>query len=494
MTMIKIRLDVDYAYPSRYKSFIATALNRKPAKNYLKNSKIIAKMINESPKELRAYWFFTPYTIPDAELLALLTEDRHEIGLHVANDAYKELGNLEKATGRKISYYTVHGTQRLIARIIWKRKLSQAKAPIPTDFPLIFFYNFPTLNFDVICNLYPLSKALEIGRTSIEKGEVIHVHPEWLFNSGTFNHRGPYYEALRQILEVDKEFEILEVRKKGFIKLAKYSEQHEYVYDIIPSEAFVRKLVDRKIDVFTFIERRWCCPITNPGKNWRKADDNIALLQVDKFDAWWQGIGKKTRNMIRKAEKSGVTAQVVAPTEALAEGIWKIYNETPFRQGRAFTHYGLSLDSVKAMVAYSTKDTFITAVFNNEVVGFIQLVYGDNIAIISQILSLQQHWDKGVNNILVSKAVEVCADKKVQWVMYGRMGNHPSLDKFKESNSFVKFSLTRYYIPLSLKGKIAMTLGLHRNLKDVMPEPIKKRLFGVYNWISRTKIKMRMKK
>lgn len=491
--MIKIRLDVDYAYPSRNRSFVATAFNTKPSKDYLKNAKIIAKMINDSPKELRAYWFFTPYTIPDAELLALLTEDKHEVGLHVATDAYKELEKLEKVTGRKIQYYTIHGTQRLIARIIWKRKLSQAKAPIPADFPLIYFYDFPTLNFDYVCYHNPLGKAIELGKTSIEKGEIIHIHPEWLLESGTFNHRGPYYEALRQILEVDKELETLEVRKKGFIKIAKYSEQHEYVQDVFPSEEYVNKLANRKIDIFTFIERRWCSPIANPAKNWRIADDNIALLQINNFDQWWQNIGKKTRNMIRKAEKSGVTVQVVETSERLAEGIWKIYNETPFRQGRAFTHYGQSIDSVKTMVSYSSKDTFITAVFNNEIIGFIQLVYGDKIAIISQILSLQQHWDKAVNNILVSKAIEVCADKKGQWVMYGRMGNHPSLDKFKENNCFIKFALTRYYIPLSLKGKIAMTLGLHQNLKDVLPEPIKKRLFGAYNWVSRTKTKLRMK-
>jgi len=55
--MIKLRLDVDYAYPSRTKSFLYTALNLKKSKDYLKNSEIIAKMINESPKEVKAYWF-----------------------------------------------------------------------------------------------------------------------------------------------------------------------------------------------------------------------------------------------------------------------------------------------------------------------------------------------------------------------------------------------------------------------------------------------------
>src|SRR5665647_2267240 len=116
--MIKIRLDVDYPYPSRLQSFLFTALNIHTNKNYLKNSKIIAKMINESPEEVMAYWFFTPQTTPDSELLALLHPDKHEVALHVATKPYPEWKNLEKATGRKVKYYTVHGTARLIARLM----------------------------------------------------------------------------------------------------------------------------------------------------------------------------------------------------------------------------------------------------------------------------------------------------------------------------------------------------------------------------------------
>ena len=89
--MIKLRIDVDYPYPSRAKSFLYVALrikNRK-SKDYLKNALIIAQMVNESPKEVRAYWFFTPYTIPDKRLLALLNPERHEVALHVANNPFK---------------------------------------------------------------------------------------------------------------------------------------------------------------------------------------------------------------------------------------------------------------------------------------------------------------------------------------------------------------------------------------------------------------------
>jgi hypothetical protein len=137
------------------------------------------------------------------------------------------------------------------------------------------------------------------------------------------------------------------------------------------------------------------------------------------------------------------------------------------------------------------KGTFIGAFFENRLVGFIQLQYGDNIAIISQILSLQEFWDKAVNNALLAKAVEFCSQNEVQWIMYGRMGNHPSLDKFKQSNGFQKFFLTRYYIPLTNKGEVATKLGLHNEIKDLLPQRMKYWLIPVYNWISRSRVRMK---
>jgi len=490
-TMIKLRLDVDYAYPSRIKSFLYTALNRKTDKNYLKNSKIIAKMINESPREVKAFWFFTPYTTPDKELLELLTSDKHEVALHVANDPYGELEKLEQATNRKVEFYTVHGTARLLARLMWRRKLWEARASIPDGFPLQSFYEFPTLGFDLACHNNPPAQAVEIAEASIAKGEVLHIHPEWLFQRGTYNHRGPFYEPLKKILQVDTELATLVVQKRGFAKLARYVETKEYERDFIPTARLLEKLSERGLDIFTFLERKWCCPIANPSETWRRTEDNIALLNVATYSDWLERVGKKTRNMVRKAEKSGVKTEVVENNDRFAGGVWKVYNETPIRQGRAFPHYGKSLQTVKAIVNLGTNFTYIGAFFQDEMVGFLQLVIGDKIAIISQILSLQKHSDKAVNNALVAKAVEVCAEKQCRWIMYGRMGNHPSLDNFKQNNAFTKFSLTRYYVPTTGKGRIAMRLGLHKQVKDVVPQPIKGSLIPVYNWVSRNKTRMR---
>ena len=100
------------------------------------------------------------------------------------------------------------------------------------------------------------------------------------------------------------------------------------------------------------------------------------------------------------------------------------------------------------------KDQHLSAhILQEELVGFIQIVYGDNIAVIAQILSHAETLGQSCKQRSSAKAVEVCASKGERWLMYGRIGNHPSLDKFKESNGFIKFPITRYYVPITGKGK-----------------------------------------
>ena len=199
--MIRFRIDVDYPYPSRIRSFMYTALNLKLGRDYLKNSKTVAKMINESVREVKAYWFFTPKTIPDEELLTILNNPKHEVALHIVNDPVGELQFLEKETGRRIRYYTIHGTARLLARVMWRRW--KAKAPrIPRDFPLKSFHDFPTTGLDSLCYSHSQEEALKLAQDRINEGDVIYFHPIWLFQRGKMNRRGSFYEALRWILNV----------------------------------------------------------------------------------------------------------------------------------------------------------------------------------------------------------------------------------------------------------------------------------------------------
>ena len=184
--MIKLRLDVDYPYPSRAKSFlyIALGINKRKSKDYLKNARIIAKMINESPKQVMAHWFFTPYTTPDKKLLDLLNPDRHEVALHVANNPYREWKILENETNRKVSYYTIHGTSRLLAQLLWRRKLGERQAKVPSDFPLKSFHDFATFSLDSERYKLGFDGAKKTAEEWINQNYVLSAHPEWLFQQG----------------------------------------------------------------------------------------------------------------------------------------------------------------------------------------------------------------------------------------------------------------------------------------------------------------------
>jgi hypothetical protein len=203
---IKLRIDVDYPYPSsRKKSFLYIALGIKThkSKDYLKNARVIAKMINDSPKKVMAYWFFTPYTIPDKKLLILLRPELHEVGLHIATKPIKEWKTLEKETGRPVKFYTFHGTSNAITQLLWKRKLGQKQAKVPKDFPLKSFHEFRSTGLDRRMYEAGLDSVKEEAKNWVKEGTVISIHPEWLFKRGEKNRRGPFHEALKIILGVD---------------------------------------------------------------------------------------------------------------------------------------------------------------------------------------------------------------------------------------------------------------------------------------------------
>ena len=187
--MIKLRIDVDYPYPSRAKSFLYLALGikKRKSKNYLKNAKIIAKMINDSPKEVMAYWFFTPYTIPDSDLLDLLNPDKHEVALHIAVDPYREWKILENETNRTVTYYTIHGTPRLVAQLLWGRKIGQSQAKVPSDFPLKSFHEFATASLDSVRYYHSFEETKKEAEERSDQNQVLSIHPEWLFKRGEKN-------------------------------------------------------------------------------------------------------------------------------------------------------------------------------------------------------------------------------------------------------------------------------------------------------------------
>jgi hypothetical protein len=205
--------------------------------------------------------------------------------------------------------------------------------------------------------------------------------------------------------------------------------------------------------------------------------DNAAVAHTKSFDDWWANLPQESRKNARRAAKRGV---IVTPTkfdEALVKGIKEIYDEMPVRQGRKFWHYGKDLESVKREnSSYIERSEFIGAYYKEELIGFIKFVYVGQVANMMQILSKASHYDKRPMNALIAKAVEVCQERGILYLVYSKFtyGNKDKsqLSEFKRRNGFVQLDFPRYFVPLTLKGRIFVRLKLHRGILGLAPAPL----------------------
>jgi hypothetical protein len=251
------------------------------------------------------------------------------------------------------------------------------------------------------------------------------------------------------------------------------------------------RLSRKRVDIFTFLQR---LPYTTPQYRYPMEWDNLAALQVTTFDHWWtKQINNKTRNMVRRAEKNGVSVREVPFDDALVHGIWTIYNEVPTRQGKPFPHYGKDIETVRKMSAtFPEQSTFIGAFLDGRLIGFIKLVADkeQRQASLMHIVSLYQHRDKAPTNALIARAVRSCADRGIPYLVYSNFAygkkQHDGLSDFKEYNGFQRIDLPRYYIPLTFAGRLALAVGFHRRLADRVPEALLGRLRTLrHRWYQR---------
>ena len=76
---------------------------------------------------------------------------------------------------------------------------------------------------------------------------------------------------------------MLVVRKRAFFKIAQ--DAREYRQDFVPTSVFLTKLADRGVDIFTFIERKWCFNIPNPKDSWVKEDMTMShFFKLNTYD------------------------------------------------------------------------------------------------------------------------------------------------------------------------------------------------------------------
>lgn len=227
------------------------------------------------------------------------------------------------------------------------------------------------------------------------------------------------------------------------------------------------------VDLFTFEQR---IPDIEPHFDYPMILDNKAVIQIDSYEDWFHNkISSSARRNIRSSVKRGVVVKVSPFNDEYIHGIMAIYNESPIRQGRMFWHYSKEFDTVRdENGTYAERSTFLAAIYKEEMIGYCKIVWDEDSAAIMQIISRMEHYDKRPNNALLAEAVRQCCKRKIPYLIYERYEYgkkaKSSLTDYKRNNGFIKMEIPKYFIPLTLKGKIALKLGFYRNIKERIPE------------------------
>jgi hypothetical protein len=227
-------------------------------------------------------------------------------------------------------------------------------------------------------------------------------------------------------------------------------------------------------DIFTFSQRP---NDSKPRFPYYYELDSVAVVPITTYEEWWtERLGFRARQDVKRAAKQGVVVRIVPFDDELVRGIMGVYNDNPIRQGGKFYHYNRSFEDVKrAHATYLETSEFIGAFLGDELLGYVKIVYGDNVARLMQITSKVSHQDKRPTNALLAKAVEVSAARGCSHLTYGKYHyaqGADSLTAFKHRTGFEEILVPRYYIPLTITGKLALNLGLHRGIKAMLPGPV----------------------
>jgi hypothetical protein len=281
--------------------------------------------------------------------------------------------------------------------------------------------------------------------------------------------------------EYPEDVNTLNIGKRFFYFQAKCS--IEYIHDVDITGDLLIDLKERGVDLFSFVQRsflgfeqRYSFPVE---------DESISLLKIDSFDHWLRfQIRSYERNRIRRAERKGIVIKLAEINGNFIRNSQRIYNETPIRQGRRYTGYGLSLAAIREKFSNLSKSEVLGAYYNSELVGLLWMVYGDRVARIKSFVSLISHRDKSPNNALMAEAVKRCSEKSFRFIIYEKMGYLPSLDSFKIHNGFRECLVPRYYVPLSRKGMLAIKLRVHKEVQYSLPPRISRALLPIYSLAS----------
>ena len=263
------------------------------------------------------------------------------------------------------------------------------------------------------------------------------------------------------------------------VKVASVQSEDWQETELEDPELCVKELVRRRktglrADVFTFGQKP---PSATCRYAYPMDPDSVAVAYIPSFKEWWESVPQETRKNVRRAQKRGVEVTVRDFTDELIRGIMEINNESPLRQGRRFPHFGKSFEEVKRdYSSFVDRSDFICANHGGELIGILKVVYRVDIASILQLLVKLGHQDKRPANALLAKAMEICENKGISHLTYGKFnyGNkaEDSLTEFKIRHGFREVLVPRYYVPLTTRGAAWRKLRLYRGLMGILPSGI----------------------
>jgi hypothetical protein len=274
-----------------------------------------------------------------------------------------------------------------------------------------------------------------------------------------------------------------EVKVTG--KLVKIAElKEDWDEDIEDPEAFIKSLKSSgvKADIFTFMQR---LPESRPKYKYYMEWDSIAAIPITSNENWLKKqIVQNSRKKIGYAQRKGVVLKLIDFNDELVNGILEIYHETPIMQGKPNRQYRTDFETAKKLnITFLDRAQFIGAFYNGELIAYIKLVTAGKFMRTMGILAKVAHRDKGPMNLLIAKAVEICVEKKMPYLIYskfdyGKRGSE-TLKEFKRNLGFESIILPRYYIPLTTWGEIILKLKLHREIAEYLPEKLLRKLIDM---------------
>jgi hypothetical protein len=222
-------------------------------------------------------------------------------------------------------------------------------------------------------------------------------------------------------------------------------------------------------DLFTFWQR---LPDTVSIYSYYHEPEVLSAIPLKGFQHWWdKQIKSDARKKAKRAEKRGIKIKLVPLDDAFVRGVMRIFNETPVRRGKPFWHYGKSFETVKEELSRDLATSkFIGAYDGAELVGFVKLVCAPGrFANPGLIVSKLEARKKYVNNALIAKSVELCCQDRLPYLTYTKWRRGTQAE-FLIRHGFKKTSVPRYWIALTNKGKIALKLGFHRDIRTRIPD------------------------